>query len=76
MAIQISIRMAQNKRFEEVTKLIEAKFYKVNDRCDLPLVAPDVWGEIGGDWNSQIANPNALSLVDAGDGTWKFVAFP
>jgi hypothetical protein len=76
MAVAISIRMSQNKRFEEVKKLIELKFYRVGDLCDLPLVAPDVWGEIGGNFNAEICNPNGLDLVDQGNGTWKFNQFP
>lgn len=76
MAISIYNRLTQNKRFAEVAKLIEAKFYKVGDLCDLPLVAPDVWDEIGSDFNNEICKPNGLDLQDQGNGTWKFIAFP
>ena len=76
MALQTNIRMSQNKRFEEVKRLIELKFYKVNDLCDLPFVAADVWSDWGFQFNDDICKPNGLDLQDQGNGTWKFVAFP
>lgn len=76
MALATQLRMSQNLEFERVKKLIEAKFYKAGDFCDLPLLCPDVWADWGGNFNTDICNPNGLNLVDQGNGTWKFVAFP
>jgi hypothetical protein len=76
MAIATATRMEQNKRFQKVKDLIELKFYKVGDLCDLPLVASDVWEDWGSIFNDDICKPNGLDLVDAGNGTWKFNTFP
>jgi hypothetical protein len=75
MSLAMISRLAQNKRFEEVTKLVQSGFYKIGDYCDLPLLCPDMWTEYGDDWNTNICNPVNLTLVDQGNGTWKFRAF-
>jgi len=76
MALQMVSRLAQYKRFDEVTKLVQVKFYKAGDFCDLPLYCPDLWSEFGSDWNSAVCNPNGLQLNDNGNGTWSFISFP
>jgi hypothetical protein len=71
-----SQKLNEYKRGDQVRKLIELKFYKAGDICDLPLVAPEMWSEMGNAFNDQICKPNGLELVDQSNGTWKFIQFP
>ena len=71
-----SARLYQHSEFIKAKKLIEAKFYKVGDKFDLPLTCADAWSDFGSDFNSEICHPNGLDLQDSGLGYWFFAAFP
>lgn len=75
MAVEVNKIMNQYEQASKVRKLIEIKFYKVGDLCDLPYACPDFWTDRGTDFNDGICKPNGLDLQDQGSNVWKFLAF-
>lgn len=76
MAASATGKIDQAREFERVKKLLESKFYKIGDKCDLPIIAPGLWADWGTDFQTQVINSHGLQLVDSGQGYWNFIAFP